>query len=66
MMRQFAQAEADRQTPPLPCFSVYEHQWVEYGVGVQEWIGNDYVVRDVVLLILCARCRRTPDEVSKP
>lgn len=71
MIRHIAEAQADRLIPPLVCPTPYSHEWIEYGDTIETWeYGPDgasaFTTRPRLLLVLCGRCRQTPDEATKP
>jgi hypothetical protein len=64
-------AMGDRQLPPSnTCYSIYIHEWEEYGEYRQMTVfkDNSWVNEDVkfVYLILCKKCHKTPEEVTRP
>lgn len=66
-LRQFSQAHADRGLTQNYCGAT-EHVWVEYGDTVWTYPTDGTPPREEprVLLIVCSRCRQTPEEASRP
>lgn len=66
-MRQISQAAADRAMPPLLCPGIYDHQWAPYGEQMTFYPLNGQSEQvDTILLWVCSRCRKTPEEATRP